>query len=110
MITTQFPFSFSSSYLSTPTGGNAQVVLGTAGGPSACNVIQGLVCSSATNLAIQDGSTTVFSVDVPSTTPQYIMFPVPLKGSPGQAMTITATATGGNAKLNVLGVTQQPGK
>ena len=95
--------------VSAPAANTAAVVTYTAV-PGKAHVINGIAFSyTATptggNIQIQDGASVVFNLDVPAPGTNYFEFQRPLKGSPGNAMTVTLAAPGGTVvgKLTCVG-------
>jgi hypothetical protein len=93
-----------------PAAATAAVVSYAAGAAGVRHVVSGIAWSysgvpTAGNLKVEDGATTIFSIDIVSAGPGAIPFPAPRKGSAATAMTVTLTSggTGITGKLNVLG-------
>jgi hypothetical protein len=103
------PLPRSSSDLSVPAAATAAVVTYPAAGKVA-HVIDGVAWSydsapTGGNLKVEDGSTTIFSVDITAAGPGFLLFPNPMQGTVGNAMTITLASGAGAVvgKVNPLG-------
>jgi hypothetical protein len=81
------------------TSGSAHVLSGVAFSYAGSGTISG------GNLLVQDGSATVFSLDVESKGTYFVPFFPPMRASPGAALTVTLAAGGSNVsgKVNLLG-------
>ena len=105
------PVPASAADVSAPASNTAAVVTYGAAGANRAHAINGVAWSysgsgtlTGGNLLIQDGSATVFSMDVTAAGAGFVDFPVPLSGSGNLAMTITLAAGSANVtgKVNAL--------
>jgi len=92
------------------TGTNTSVAVAYTAIPNSCHTITGVVWSYSAdptggNLLVQDGSNTVFCVDVIHGGGEGLQFIPPIKGTVGNAMTITLAAGGSGivGRVSVLG-------
>jgi hypothetical protein len=103
----EVPSSFDADLYDAPAAGTAAEVEIAAAGTGVCNVIRGIAWSynaepAGGNLKIEDGATTVFSMDIATAGAGFV--PVFGKGSANTALTVTLAAGGEDVsgKVNVL--------
>jgi hypothetical protein len=96
--------------VSAPAANTSAVVTYAAGGAGVQHCIGGIAWSynntpTGGNLLVQDGATTILSLDITAGGPGYIQFVPPKKGTANQALTVTLAAAGASVsgKVSILG-------